>query len=123
MHRPFLIAGTLLAFLAVAAGAFGAHGLEGSITPDRLETFETGARYQMYHAIALLLLGLTAARWPTKAWAGPGVLFVFGTVVFSGSLYLLAVTGMGWLGAIAPIGGTTLLAGWLWMAVVVARDT
>jgi uncharacterized membrane protein YgdD (TMEM256/DUF423 family) len=123
MHRPFLAAGTLLSFLAVGAGAFGAHGLEGSLSPERLETFETAARYQMYHALALLLLGLAAARWPGRGWTGPGLCFVGGTLVFSGSLYTLAITGASWLGAIAPIGGATLLAGWMWMTLVVLRDT
>jgi len=123
MHRVFLGAGAVLGFLAVAAGAFGTHGLDGSIPPARLETFETAARYQMYHALALVLLGLAAARWPVKAWAGPGLAFIGGTIVFSGSLYLLAVTGMSWLGAIAPIGGVGLLAGWLWMTVIFLRDT
>jgi uncharacterized membrane protein YgdD (TMEM256/DUF423 family) len=123
MHRPFLAAGTLLAFLGVGAGAFGVHGLEGTLSPDRLDTFEPAARYQMYHAFALLILGGAAARWPGKGWAGPGLCFLVGTIVFSGSLYLLALTGASWLGAVAPIGGTTLLAGWVWMTLVVLRDT
>jgi uncharacterized membrane protein YgdD (TMEM256/DUF423 family) len=123
MHRVFLCAGAILGFLAVAAGAFGTHGLEGSLTPARLATFETAARYQMVHALALVLLGLAAAHWPRTSWAGPGLAFIGGTIVFSGSLYVLAVTGMSWLGMIAPIGGVGLLAGWLWMTVIFLRDT
>ena len=121
MHRPFLAAGAVLAFIAVAAGAFGAHGLEGTIPPARLETFETAARYQMYHALALLFVGTAARSWPAKGWAGPGLLFVAGILVFSGSLYALALTGAGWLGAVAPVGGTALLVGWLWLTLVILR--
>jgi len=121
MHRLFLAAGCLLAFLAVAAGAFGAHGLAGWLSPARLATFETAARYQMYHALALIFVGLAAARWPRKAWSGPGLLFLVGTIGFSGSLYALALSGVGLFGALAPIGGSALLAGWLWALLVVLR--
>jgi uncharacterized membrane protein YgdD (TMEM256/DUF423 family) len=123
MHRPFLAIGCLFGFIGVAAGAFGAHGLEGTIPVERLATFETGVRYQLVHALALIMLGLLAARWPTRAWAGPGILFTAGTLIFAGSLYALAFTGIGVFGAIAPIGGTSLLAGWLWMTLVVLRDS
>lgn len=122
MHRAFLAAGCVLAFLGVAAGAFGAHGLEGVLTAARSETYETAVRYQVYHALALVLLGLAAARWPRRAWFGPGLLFLAGTVVFSGSLYALALTGVGAFGAIAPIGGASLLAGWAWMVLIVLRE-
>jgi len=123
MHRLFLAAGCLLAFLAVAAGAFGAHGLSGWLSAQRLATFEIAARYQMYHALALVLLGLAAARWPTKKWAGPGLALFAGTLAFSGSLYALALSGVGLFGALAPIGGTALLVGWLWALIVVLRQT
>ena len=123
MHRPFLVAGCLLSLFAVAAGAFGAHGLEGSLSADRLATFETAARYQMYHALGLLALGLLAARWPTRAWAGPGLLMLLGVLIFSGSLYALALSGVGVFGAIAPIGGTGLIASWGWTALVAMRAT
>jgi len=123
MHRPFLAAGFLLGFLAVAAGAFGAHGLAAVLDPPALETWETGARYQMYHALALVAVGLAAARWPTTWWSGPALLFIAGTVVFSGSLYFLALTGAGWLAAIAPLGGASLLAAWVWCLLVVLRKT
>jgi len=123
MHRLFLAAGFLLAFLAVAAGAFGAHGLRAALDPAALGTWETAARYQMYHALALVAVGLAAAHRPSTWWSGPAILFAVGTVVFSGSLYLLALTGAGWLGAIAPLGGASLLAGWLWGLLVVLRRT
>ncbi len=123
MHRPFLAAGFLLAFLAVAAGAFGAHALRDTLEPPALATWETAARYQMYHALALVAVGLAAARWPAVAWSGPALLFLIGTLVFSGSLYALALTGIAWLGAITPLGGVGLLAGWLWGLLLVLRAT
>jgi uncharacterized membrane protein YgdD (TMEM256/DUF423 family) len=112
MDRAFAFAGALSAFLAVAAGAFGAHALRARITPELLTVFETGARYQIYHALALL-----AVAWASQHWAGTplrvaGVLFIGGTLLFSGSLYLLALTGARWLGAITPLGGLLFLAGW-----------
>lgn len=123
MHRPFLAAGFLLAFVGVAAGAFGAHGLREALDPGALAVWETAVRYQMYHALALVVVGLGAARWPSPSWSGPALLFVAGTVVFSGSLYALALSGIGWLGAITPVGGAALLAGWLWGALVALRRT
>jgi uncharacterized membrane protein YgdD (TMEM256/DUF423 family) len=116
MHRLFLGFGFVLGALAVAAGAFGAHALADRLAPIRLATFETAARYQMYHALALVLLGLVAARWPGLGWNGPGILLLGGTFVFSGSLYALALTDARWLGAITPLGGVMWIAAWLWAA-------
>ncbi|MDH4352209.1 MAG: DUF423 domain-containing protein [Gemmatimonadota bacterium] len=111
--RFFAAAGAVSAFLAVAAGAFGAHALRARLAPDLLAVFETGARYQMYHALALLAVAwLTAARPGGNAAVWAGGLFLLGTVVFSGSLYVLALTGQRWLGAITPLGGVAFLAGW-----------
>ena len=112
MDRTFLLAGAVAGLVAVAFGAFGAHGLRGRLTPEMLAVFETGVRYQMYHALALLLVAALAPHVPGKAIAAAGWLFVAGIVVFSGSLYLLAVTGVTILGAITPIGGVAFLAGW-----------
>ena len=106
-------AGAVLGGLAVALGAFGAHGLKGSLTPDRLEVYEVGVRYQMYHALALILGAVAYAKWGGAALIWAGWLFVAGTVVFSGSLYILALTGTRWWGAVTPIGGACLLAGWV----------
>ncbi|MEX1184329.1 MAG: DUF423 domain-containing protein [Gemmatimonadota bacterium] len=108
--------------MAVAAGAFGAHALAARLTPDRLATWETAARYQMYHALALVLLGLVAARWPSALLNGAGWLFVAGSLIFGGTVYALALGGPRWLGAITPIGGTLLIAGWVLFAVGVARS-
>lgn len=116
MDRTFFLLGALSAFLGVAAGAFGAHGLKARVDADALAVFEVGARYQMYHALALLAAGWAASRWPGTAVTVAGWLFVAGTVVFSGTLYLLALTGVKWLGAITPIGGAAFLAGWLALA-------
>ena len=116
MERTFFLLGALSAFVGVAAGAFGAHGLKERLSAEMLAVFETGVRYQMYHAFALLAAAWAAARWP-GAWANAaGWLFVAGTLVFSGSLYVLSLTGLRWLGAITPLGGLAFLAGWLCLA-------
>jgi len=119
--RLFATLGALSAFLAVAAGAFGAHALRARLSPDLLAVFETGARYQMYHALGLLAVAWTLTRWPSP-WPGrAGWLFVAGTVLFSGSLYALALSGLRWLGAITPLGGLAFLAGWLCLAIAASR--
>lgn len=116
MTRFFLAIGALLAGLAVAAGAFGAHGLEGRVSPDRLETFRTAVTYQMYHALALLVVGWAAGQGWGAAVHGAGYCFIAGIFVFSGSLYLLVLTDTSWLGAITPFGGVAFIAGWLLLA-------
>jgi len=116
MERLFFGVGAVSAALAVALGAFAAHGLRSRISADALATFETGARYHMYHALALLAVAWACARWPS-AWASAaGWLFMAGTVLFSGSLYLLAFTGVRALGAITPFGGLAFILGWLALA-------
>ncbi len=121
MDGTFALAGSLSAFLAVAAGAFGAHALRARLSAELLAAFETGARYQMYHALALLLVAWAVTRWPGAPVRAAGWLFVGGTVLFSGSLYLLALTGARWLGAVTPLGGLLFLAGWLALAAGIAR--
>jgi uncharacterized membrane protein YgdD (TMEM256/DUF423 family) len=115
-ERLFLGIGALSACVSVAAGAFGAHALTGMVTPERLAVWETAARYQMYHALGLMVVAYLAGQ---KA-AGParlgGWLFIIGTLIFSGSLYTLVLTEMRWLGAITPLGGTAFIAGWLALA-------
>jgi uncharacterized membrane protein YgdD (TMEM256/DUF423 family) len=116
MERHFLGIGALSACIAVAAGAFGAHGLRDLVSPERLAVWETAASYQMYHALALLIVAYLVSQ---KS-AGParlgGWLFVAGTVLFSGSLYALTLTGITILGAITPLGGLAFIAGWLTLA-------
>ncbi len=114
MHRTFLVLGFALGLVGVAAGAFGAHGLRDALGPQRLATFETAVRYQMYHALALIGVGIAAATWPNGGWSGPGTLFALGVLVFSGSLYALSLTEVRVFGAIAPLGGACLIAGWAW---------
>ena len=116
MDRLFFAVGCVSALVAVALGAFGAHGLRGRLVPDMLMSFEIGVRYQMYHALGLLAVGLALSRWPSSAVVLAGWLFIAGTIVFSGTLYLLALSGLRWLGAVTPVGGAAFIAGWLVLA-------
>ena len=117
----FFGVGALSALLAVGAGAFGAHALRERLAPDLLAVFETGARYQMYHALALLAVAWAVGRWPGSATVAAGWLFVAGTLLFSGSLYVLTLTGQRWLGAITPLGGLAFIAGWAALAWAALR--
>ena len=117
MDRLFFGLGALSALVSVAAGAFGAHALRARLSPDYLAIFETAARYQMYHALGLVAVAWAVTRWPAALPRWAGWLFVIGTVLFSGSLYALALTGTRWLGAVAPLGGAAFLAGWLCLAL------
>lgn len=116
MERLFFALGALSAFIGVASGAFGAHGLKSRLDADMLMVFETAVRYQMYHAFALIAVSWAYARWPSTVMVASGWLFVVGTLLFSGSLYVLSLTGMRWFGAITPFGGLAFLAGWLCLA-------
>jgi uncharacterized membrane protein YgdD (TMEM256/DUF423 family) len=122
MHRGFFIAGCLLAFTGVALGAFGAHALKARLTPEMLATFETGVRYQLVHALALLAVAWACAQVPGRAPRAAGWLFVIGVVLFSGSLYLLTVSGVRAFGVVTPFGGMAMLTGWLCLAVAAWRD-
>jgi uncharacterized membrane protein YgdD (TMEM256/DUF423 family) len=120
LERLFFASGAILAMISVAAGAFAAHGLKARLTPDMLATFELAARYQMYHAIALVLCAVAWTRWPGPAVALAAALFFLGILLFSGSLYVLSLTGVRWLGAVTPFGGTAWLIAWgalAWAAV------
>ncbi len=117
MGYRFMSVGTVIAMLGVAFGAFGAHGLKAILSEHMLEVFHTGVRYQMYHAFGLIVSGgalayyqLPLFHWATRA-------FLTGIVLFSGSLYILSLTGVRWLGAITPLGGLFFIAGWLLLAV------
>ncbi len=122
MERLFVIIGALSAAMGVGAGAFGAHALRARLEPRMLEVFETGARYQLVHAIALIAVAWAAGRWPGSLTSAAGWLFVAGTVFFSGSLYLLALTDIRALGAVTPIGGVCFIAGWICLALAAARS-
>lgn len=112
MDRRLWVAGCVMAFLAVAFGAFGAHGLRGRVPEDLMAVFETGVRYHMYHALALLISARIAAISTGMAARVAGSSFLAGILLFSGSLYLLALTGARWLGAVTPLGGVAFLFGW-----------
>ncbi len=116
MDRTFILISALAGFIGVALGAFGAHGLRGRLTPEMLAVFETGVRYQLVHAVALLAVAGLMDRLGGRLIAAAGWLFLTGMVLFSGSLYLLALTGITILGAITPLGGLAFLAGWACLA-------
>ncbi len=121
MDRLLFAAGALSAAVAVATGAFAAHGLKARLAPEALAVFETGARYQMYAALGLLAAAWAAARWGGAAVTWGGGLLLAGTLLFSGSLYALAVTGLRWLGAVTPLGGVAFIAGWVLLGVAALR--
>ncbi len=125
MMRTFLLLGAINAFVAVALGAFGAHELRNHVPVERIATWNTGAQYQMYHALALLLLASLYDRVPQAArglMRTAGYLFAAGGVIFAGSLYALTLSGVKILGAITPIGGVCFLSGWVLLAVVASRS-
>lgn len=116
MDRILYVLAGAAGFVGVALGAFGAHALKARLSAEMLAVFDTGVRYQMYHVFALVAAAWAWARWPARAFALAGWLFIAGIALFSGSLYLLALTGVRWLGAITPLGGLAFLAGWLCLA-------
>ena len=120
--RVLIMAGGILGLLGVVAGAMGVHALRDTLDARALSTFETGVRFQMYHALALLAVGLLAGQWRTGIVRLSGVLFTVGVVLFSGSLYILAITGIGVFGAIAPLGGLSLMAAWTSLIVGAIRQ-
>jgi uncharacterized membrane protein YgdD (TMEM256/DUF423 family) len=120
LQKWFSILGGLLAMLAVAAGAFGAHLLRQTLNPQSLNAFEVGVRYQMYHALALIAIAWALGSFPHSLVATSGWLLFAGTLIFSGSLYILALSGARFWGAITPIGGVILLAGWLLFIIGIA---
>lgn len=117
MHPLFLLLAGINGFLAVGLGAFASHGLRNSLSPDLLAVFQTGVQYHMYHTLALFGLGILTLHFPSNTLLKiSGYLFLLGIVLFSGSLYVLALSGIRWLGAITPLGGVAFLAGWALLA-------
>jgi uncharacterized membrane protein YgdD (TMEM256/DUF423 family) len=114
--KALLVAGAVNGALAVALGAFGAHGLRERVSAQMLTTWETAAQYHIFHALALLLVGVLARQTGAAALLVPGWILLAGVVIFSGSLYLLVLSDQRWLGAVTPLGGTALIIGWLWLA-------
>ncbi len=116
--KLFFVLGCVNAFLSVALGAFGAHGLRQRVTPEMLITWEKGVDYQMYHALALLLIALCVKAWPeVRRVRTAGLLFLLGIVLFSGSLYILVLTQVNSFGIITPVGGISFLCGWCLLAL------
>ena len=121
MGRALLAAGAALGLVGVAAGAFGAHAIRDRVTPERLANWQTAADYQLWHALAAIVAGFAATRWASGSAAAAGWCFAGGVVVFSGSLYALALTDRRKLGAITPVGGVVLLAGWALLLIAAIR--
>jgi uncharacterized membrane protein YgdD (TMEM256/DUF423 family) len=128
MHKLSLLTGTLFAFLSVIIGAFGAHYLKTIFTTELLISFETGVRYQMYHAFALILAGILATKWSSKKASILYLLFTVGIVLFSGSIYILCLLkangtiGIAGLGMLTPFGGICFLTAWLYFYILLLRS-
>ena len=114
--KALLVLGALNAALAVICGAFGAHGLKARVDAALLDTWATASEYHFYHALGLLLAGLLAKQFGSTGMVTAGWILFAGMLVFSGSLYVLVLSGQRWLGAVTPLGGTALIVGWLWLA-------
>lgn len=122
LSKLFLFLGAIACMLGVVLGAFGAHALRARLSPDMLAIFQTGVQYHFWHALGLLAIALTIAHLPeSQLLKAAGWALLFGIVVFSGSLYLLAITGLKWLGAITPIGGAAFIVGWALAAWAILR--
>lgn len=120
--KTFIIIGAINAFLSVALGAFGAHGLEGRVEPKYLANWQTGVQYQMFHAVGLMIVGILAGQIASSSllnWSG--WLMLAGIIIFSGSLYVLTLTGISILGAITPIGGVSFLVGWVLLIIAMVK--
>jgi uncharacterized membrane protein YgdD (TMEM256/DUF423 family) len=121
MNRKFIMMGAGLMALGVMLGAFGAHALKERLEPSMLQIYHTGVEYQFYHAIGVLIVGVLFRTYPSVGLKWAGWLFIAGIVLFSGSLYLLALTGINELGMITPIGGVSFIAGWMTMALSLVK--
>jgi len=119
MSKTILMIATLLMALAVAIGAFGAHGLKSHLSDEMMQIYKTGVEYHFYHALGLLLVGVLSLNMPSGLLNWSAILLTAGIILFSGSLYVLSITGMTWLGAITPLGGLSFIAGWILLFVAV----
>ena len=128
MHKRYVALGSVLAAVAVALGAFGAHGLKKIVLPESVQTFQTGVQYQMYHSLALLLVGLLYEKCYQKFAKLAGIFFLLGIILFSGSLYLLIyfnateTIGLEKIGLVTPFGGVSFIAGWLFLFLAAIRN-
>ena len=121
MTKTILLSASILLALAVAIGAFGAHGLKAHLSTEMLQTYKTGVEYHFYHALGLLLIGILSISFPSGLLNWSAILLTIGIILFSGSLYVLAITGIKWLGAITPFGGLSFIAGWVLLFVAVLK--
>lgn len=119
--KNWIVFGSLLAALAVILGAFGAHALKTRVTPEELTVFETGVKYHFYHALGLILVGIIGFHYPPQLLKLPAIALSLGILLFSGSLYLVVLSSMKWLGAITPLGGVAFILGWLSLAFNIYR--
>jgi uncharacterized membrane protein YgdD (TMEM256/DUF423 family) len=122
MAKTILMIASILLALAVALGAFGAHGLKSQLSTDMLQTYKTGVEYHFYHALGLLLIGILAVSYPSELVKWSAILLTAGIILFSGSLYVLAISGIKWLGAITPLGGISFIAGWVLLFLAVWKE-
>jgi uncharacterized membrane protein YgdD (TMEM256/DUF423 family) len=119
MSKTIIMSAAVFLALAVAIGAFGAHGLKSHLSSELLQTYKTGVEYHFYHALGLLLVGILAHSMPSEILKWSAILLGAGIILFSGSLYALAISGIKWLGAITPLGGLSFIAGWIFLLVAV----
>ena len=122
MSKAIILTASVFLTLAVAIGAFGAHGLKSHLSTEMLQTYKTGVEYHFYHALGLLLVGVLAVSMPSVYLKWSAILLSVGIVLFSGSLYVLAISGIKWLGAITPLGGLSFIAGWILLFVAVWKE-
>ena len=121
--KHIIITGIILAGATVALGAFGSHGLKNKLTPESLNIFEIGVRYQFYHSLAIIIIGILSLHYKVVPLQIPFYFFLLGIILFSGSLYLLSITGFRWLGAVTPLGGLSFLLAWILTAVYIYKGT
>lgn len=122
MTKTILLTAAVLLALAVAIGAFGAHGLKAHLSENMLQTWKTGVEYHFYHALGLMLIGVLSVSMPSNFLNWSAIFIFVGIILFSGSLYFLAITGIKWLGAITPLGGISFITGWVLLFVAVLKD-
>ena len=122
MSKTILMTASILLVLAVAIGAFGAHGLKSHLSAEMIQIYKTGVEYHFYHALGLLLIGVLSISMSSGLLNWSAVLLAVGIILFSGSLYVLAITGIKWLGAITPLGGLSFIAGWVLLFVAVLKN-
>lgn len=122
MSKAILLGGSVFLVLAVITGAFGAHALKGKLADDMMQVYKTGVEYHFYHALGLLLVGILSLQVPSALISWSGILLILGIVLFSGSLYLMALTGMKWVGAVTPMGGLCFIAGWVFLFFAIWKN-